>query len=92
MNRFGYTLRPIELEAGFAAILLSLLATVLLGAFLISTGQPGDIALMAFPSLLIGCLANAAGICHRRHPGTLALLGMLTLLAYHAVLSALQMA
>lgn len=92
MKSIRSSLRPIDPEAGFAAVLFSLLATVLLGGFLISAGQPGEVALMAFPSFLVAGLANAAGICHRRHPGLLAALGVLTLFAHQGVLSAIQMA
>lgn len=86
----GYTLRPIDLEAGFGAVLPSLLATVLLGAFPISTGQPGELAPMAFPPFLVTSLATAARICHRPHPGTPAMLATLTRLGHQGVLSAPQ--
>lgn len=90
MKFMGSTLRPIDLEAGFGAVLLSLLATVLFGALLIAAGHPGEVALMAFPPFLVGFLANAAGICHRSNPRAIALLGFLAFFAHQGILSALQ--
>ena len=71
MQFMGSDLQPITLEDGVSAVMLSLIGTILLGAILLAAGHPGTLALMAFPSLLAGTFAHAAGIDASDNPRAL---------------------
>jgi hypothetical protein len=68
MQFMGSPLQPITLEDGVSAVMLSLVGTIILGTILLTAGHPGTLALMAFPSLLAGTLAHAAGISASANP------------------------
>lgn len=68
MQFMGTSLQPITVEDGLGAVLLSLIGTIALGAILLAAGHAGHLALLAFPSLLAGLLARAAGIRASANP------------------------
>lgn len=86
------TLQPITFEAGFGAIIISLLGTVLFGAFLLAAGHPGDFAQAAFPPLLVASLAHAAGLSFRTHRRAVLVLAFLAFWINQTALSVLPLA
>ncbi|WP_189455221.1 hypothetical protein [Cognatilysobacter bugurensis] len=70
----GSRLQPIRIEDGVTAFLVSLIATLALGALLLAAGHPGDAAVAVMPTLLIGALAHSAGLNVQDNPRGLLLL------------------
>ena len=85
MTFMGSRLQAISFDDGLAAVILSLIGTVVFGGLLIAAGHPGDLAIGMFPALLTGALANAAGVRPSDNPKAVLVLCMLVMAGQQAV-------
>lgn len=65
--------------------MLSVAGTTVPGAILLAAGHPVPLALMAFPSLLAGALAHAAGIRASTNPKALLVVCGLAFYLHHTL-------